>query len=70
MLKNDFFGFLKVQWLHVTGEADKSVSCSCEIFSGLYVPKIIKIGQFLTVLLKKSNGGRFLGTRWYIIALN
>jgi len=61
MLKNDFFGFLKVQWLHVTGEADKSVSCSCEIFSGLYVPKIIKIGQFLTELLKKIKRWTFFG---------
>jgi len=26
-----FFGFLKVKWLHVTGELDKSVRCSCQI---------------------------------------
>jgi len=25
MLKNDFFGFPKVKWLHLTGEVDKSV---------------------------------------------
>jgi len=26
MLNNDFVGFSKVKWLHVTGEVDKSVS--------------------------------------------
>ena len=25
LLKNDFFGFPKVKWLHLTGEVDKSV---------------------------------------------
>jgi len=24
MLKNDFFGFPKVNWLHLTGDVDKS----------------------------------------------
>jgi len=46
-VENDFFGFPKVkwlQWLHMTGDVDKSVRCSCQIFSGFYVPKIIKIG--------------------------
>jgi len=36
--------FPKVKWLHVTGEVGKSVTCSCRIFSGLNVPKIMKIG--------------------------
>jgi len=51
--ENDFFGFPKVQWLHLTDEVDKSVRCSCQIFSGFNTPKIIKIGQFLTELFKK-----------------
>jgi len=25
-IKNDFFGFPKVKWLHLTGEMDKSVT--------------------------------------------
>jgi len=28
-----FIGFPKVKWLHLTGEVDKSVRCSCQIFS-------------------------------------
>jgi len=28
---NNFLDFLKVKWLHVTGELDKSVRCSCQI---------------------------------------
>ena len=39
-----FFGFPEVQWLHLTGEVDKSVRFACEIFSGFNVPKIIKVG--------------------------
>jgi len=44
MLKNDFFGFPKVKWLHLTGEVVKSVKSSRQIFSGFNVPKIIEIG--------------------------
>ena len=36
-VENDFFGFPKVKWLHLTGAVDKSV----RFFN---VPKIIKIG--------------------------
>jgi len=36
MLKNDFFGFPKVKWLHLTDEVDK-------FFSGFNIPKLIKI---------------------------
>jgi len=53
----------KVQWLHVTGEVDKSVRCSCQIFSGFNVPKIIKIGQFLTELFKKIKKVDVFGTK-------
>jgi len=41
-VENDFFGFSKVKWLHLT----------CKIFSGFSTPKIIKIGLFLTELFK------------------
>ena len=30
MLKNDFFGFPKVKWLHLTGEVNKSVRDACQ----------------------------------------
>jgi len=43
MLKNDFFGFPKVKWLHLADEVDKSVKYSCQILSGFKVPKIMKI---------------------------
>ena len=44
-VENDFFGFPKVKWLHLTGEVDKSVRVSCAIFSGINVPKNhLKIG--------------------------
>jgi len=33
-VENAFFGFPKVQWLHLIGEVD----------SGFHMPKIIKIG--------------------------
>ena len=38
MLKNDFFGFPKV------ATSDNSVRYSYKIFSGVNIPKIIKIG--------------------------
>jgi len=43
----------KVKWLNFTGEEEKSARLSCQIFSGFNMPKIIKIGQFLTELFKK-----------------
>ena len=43
-VENDFFGFPKVKWLHLTGEVDKSVRFSYQIFSRFNLPKIIKIG--------------------------
>jgi len=63
MLKNDFFGFPKSKWLHVTGEVDKSVRVSCQIFSRFNGPQIIKIGEFWTELFKKIKRWTFLGTR-------
>ena len=42
-VENDFFGPPKLKWLHMTGEVDKSVRFSCQIFSGFNLPKVIKI---------------------------
>jgi len=36
--------YLKVKWLHLSGEVDKSVRFSCQIFSASNMPEIIKIG--------------------------
>jgi len=36
--ENDFFGFPTVKQLHLTGEVDKPVRFSCQIFSGFNVP--------------------------------
>jgi len=55
-----FFGFPKVQWLHMTDEVNKGVRCLCQIVRGFSVPKIIKIVKFLTELFKKLKSGRFL----------
>ena len=58
MLKRHF-GFLKVKWLYLTGEVDKSVSFSCQIFSGFNIPKSLKSVNFF-----KIKGERFGGHRW------
>jgi len=66
-----FFGFPKVKWLHLTGEMDKSVRFSCEIFSGFNTPKIIKISEFLTELFKNKKVYVFWDTGYcgkYIVA--
>jgi len=42
--ENVVFGFPKVKWLHLTSEVDKSARFSGQIFSGFYMPEIIKIG--------------------------
>ena len=40
-----------------------SISCLCQIFAELNIPKIIKIGWFLTELFKsRQKGGRFWST--------
>ena len=39
----DFLGFPKVKWRPMTGEVDKSVRFSCQIFSGFNMPKVTKI---------------------------
>ena len=44
--KNDFFGLSKINWLHLTGEVDKSVKFARQIFSVFNRTKIIKIVNF------------------------
>ena len=60
-VENDFYGFPKVKWLHLPGGGQ-----ICKIFyfkfSGLNTPKIIKIGYFLTELLKNENADVFWDT--------
>jgi len=51
-----------VNWIHLTGQVDKSLSRSCQIFSEFNTPKITKIGQYLTELFKKIKRWTFLGT--------
>jgi len=46
-VKNAFFGFPKVKWLHLTGKVDKSVRLSCEILSGVIMPESLKSVNFL-----------------------
>jgi len=41
-----FFEFPKEKWLHLTGEVDKSVRLSYQIFSGFSISKIIKTVNF------------------------
>ena len=45
-VENDFFGFAKVKWLHLTGEVDKAVRFSCKIFTGFNVQKSLKSVNF------------------------
>jgi len=53
LLKNDFFEFFKVHWIHFTGDMNKFVSFWCGIFSGFLAPTIVKVGSFLIELFKK-----------------
>jgi len=55
LLKNDFFGFPKVKWLHLTGEVDICVRYSCQIFSEFNVPKSLKLVNFYKVILKNKK---------------
>ena len=41
-----FFGYPKLKWLQLTGEVDKSVRSSCQIFSWFNVPRLIKSVNF------------------------
>ena len=56
-VENDFFGFPKVKWLHLTGEVDKSVRFPYEIFSVFNEPKITSRLIFDRVIQKTKMWG-------------
>jgi len=49
---NYLYEFLKVQWLHFTDVVDKVISAHFQFFQDSIYQKIVKIGSFLTELLK------------------
>ena len=57
-VENDFFGFPKLKWLHLTNEMDKSVRLSSDIFSGFSMQKSLKSVD-IWQLFKQYKGGRF-----------
>jgi len=59
-VENDFFGFPKVKWLHLTGKMDKSVRFHVKIFSGFYIPNHSNRIIFDRVIQK---GGSFFSGR-------
>jgi len=61
--KNDFFGFPKVKCLHVTGEVDKSVRCSCQIFfhDSMYQESLKSVN--FDRLIQKIKRWTFFGTQ-------
>jgi len=42
-VENWFFRFVDVKWLHLIGEVDKCVSCSCQILSWFNIPGYQKL---------------------------
>jgi len=60
-----FFAFPKVKWLQLTVEVDKSVRSSCQIFSGLNLPKLLKSVNFWQSYSKKKKVD-FLGDTEYV----
>jgi len=53
--------FLKVQWLNFT-DVMNNVTIACQIFSGFHILEVIKIGPFLTELLKLKMPSLFRNT--------
>jgi len=45
-VENDYFGFPKVKWLHLTGEVDKSVIFPSTFFPDLTCQKSLKSANF------------------------
>jgi len=50
-VKNAFFGFPKVKWLHLTGKVT-NLRLSCEILSGIIMPESLKSVNFLELFEK------------------
>ena len=61
--KNDFYGFPKVKWLHLSGEVNKSVICSYQIFSGFNVPNIYLNRLIFDRVIQKIKRWTFFGTQ-------
>jgi len=55
MLKNNCFGFPKVQWLQQTGKVDKSVSSDVKFSQDLAYQKLLKIGNFDRIIQKNKK---------------
>ena len=55
MLKNNCFGFTKVQWLQLTGKVDKSVSSDVKFSQDLAYQKLLKIGNFDRIIQKNKK---------------
>jgi len=55
MLKNNCFGFPKVQWLQLTGKVDKSVSSDVKFSQDLAYQKLLKIGNFDRIIQKNKK---------------
>ena len=45
-VENDFSGFLKIKWLHLTGEVDKSVTFHVKFSQDLTCQKSLKSVNF------------------------
>jgi len=62
-VENDFFGFPKVKWLHLTGEVDKSVRFYVKFSPDLTCLKSLNLVNFdrVSSVIQKIKGGYFLG---------
>ena len=68
MLKNDFLGFLKVKWLHLIGEVDKSVRFSWQFFQDLTCQKSLKwllLDRVIQKIKRWTFGGGTRGRSGY-----
>jgi len=59
-VENDFFGFPKVKWLHLTGEMDKSVTFHVKFSPYLTFQKSLKSVNF-SHSYSKNKRWTFLG---------
>ena len=55
MLKNNCFGFPKVQWLQLTNKVDKPVSSDVKFSQDLAYKKLLKIGNFDRIIQKNKK---------------
>ena len=62
-IENDFFGFPKVKWLHLTGENDIPVTIHAKFYQGLTCQKSLKWANFRQRYSKNKRWTFFSGTR-------